>query len=292
MRPPAQGAPLRLLCVHAHPDDEASKGAATVARYRAEGIGSTLVTCTGGEAGEVINPAMQRPEVVAHLPEVRLDELRRAVEIIGYERLDLLGYHDSGMPDSEVNARPDNFWNAPLDEAAGRLVAIIRRDRPQVIVTYADDQRGYSHPDHLKVHDISVTAWERSGDPAWYPDAGPPWTPLKLYYSVWSRQRMLAIHEHLLGAGLESPYDREWLERWEEHHQDHRITTQVQVGEWYQVRTDALLAHATQVDPTEKFWFGVPHEVASTIEPYDSYILADSRVATDLPEDDLFAGLR
>ena len=132
--------PLRLLTVHAHPDDESSKGASSVAKYRAEGIPSTLVCCTGGEAGDILNPAMDRPEVRDNLAEVRREELARATEAIGYETVEMLGYHDSGMPDMPENARPDNFWNAPLDEAIGRLVAIIRRDRPQVIVTYPEDQ--------------------------------------------------------------------------------------------------------------------------------------------------------
>ncbi|MFN7150203.1 MAG: PIG-L family deacetylase, partial [Microthrixaceae bacterium] len=114
--------PLRLLTVHAHPDDEASKGAPTIAKYRDQGIPATLVCCTGGEAGDILNPAMDTPEVRADLPGVRRRELETSVATIGYDRVDLLGYHDSGMPDTPENARPDNFWNAPLDEAIGRLV--------------------------------------------------------------------------------------------------------------------------------------------------------------------------
>ena len=115
-----------------------------------------LVCCTGGEEGDILNPAMDRPEVRADLGAVRLSELARAAEIIGYDEVELLGYRDSGMPDSEANANPLGFAQAPLDEAVGRLVEVIRRDRPQVIVTYGDDQSGYPHPDHLRVHDISV----------------------------------------------------------------------------------------------------------------------------------------
>ncbi len=283
--------PLRLLTVHAHPDDESSKGAPTVAKYRAEGIPSTLVCCTGGEAGEVLNPAMDRPEVHADLARVRRDELQAAVEVIGYDRLDYLGYHDSGMPDSEVNAREDNFWNAPLDEAVGRLVAIIRRDRPQVVVTYGDDQRNYAHPDHLKVHDITVPAFERAGDPDWYPEAGEPWQPLKLYYTVWSRRRMLALHEKFLELGIESPFDEEWMARINDFHQDDRITTQVDIADFYEVREKALLAHATQVDPASPFWFGLPTDVTRDLHPWDDYILARSLVDSEIPETDLFAGV-
>ena len=164
--------PLRLLSVHAHPDDEASKGAATVAKYVDEGIGATLVCCTGGEAGDILNPAMDRPEVRERLHEVRMEELAASVAAIGYDELVMLGYRDSGMPDTPENEDPRCFARADLDEAVGRLVEVIRRDRAQVILTYGDDQKGYPHPDHLRVHDISILAWDRAGDPDWYPDLG------------------------------------------------------------------------------------------------------------------------
>ncbi|HEY2997730.1 MAG TPA: PIG-L family deacetylase, partial [Acidimicrobiales bacterium] len=230
--------PLCLLTVHAHPDDEASKGAGTVARYHAEGVRTVLVTCTGGEAGDILNPAMDRPEITADLPAVRLRELDRAAEIIGYDEVVLLGYRDSGMPDTPPNAHPDAFANAPLDEAVGRLVAIIRRERPQVIITYGDDQSGYPHPDHLRVHDISVVAFEQAGDPEAHPEAGDPWQPLKLYYSVWSRKRIKALHDRFLALGLESPFSDEWFKR-----PDHgeRVTTSIDLAGYTDVRLDALL---------------------------------------------------
>lgn len=280
---------LRLLSVHAHPDDEASKGAATVAHYAAEGVTSTLVCCTGGEAGEVLNPAMDRPEVHENLAEVRLEELRRSVDIIGFDRLDMLGYRDSGMPDSEANLDPRCFAFAPLDEAVERLVRIIRRDRPHVILTYGDDQQGYPHPDHLRVHDISIVAWEAAGDPERFPDAGEPWAPLKMYYSLWSRARFLALHEGFLEAGLESPFEERWFER---PSQDDRITTRIDVEAFYPVRAGALRAHATQIDPTSPFWFGLPDDVAASLYPWEDWQLAHSRVDTELPETDLFAGVR
>ena len=284
--------PLRLLTVHAHPDDEASKGSATVAKYRAEGILSTLVCCTGGEAGEILNAAVDTPENRERLAEIRLAELEASTSIIGFDRVDLLGYHDSGMPETPVNERPDNFWNAPLDEAAERVVAIIRRDRPQVVVTYGDDQRGYAHPDHLKVHDVTVAAVERAGDPEWYPDAGEPWSPSKLYYSVgFSKQRITALHERFLSTGRTSPFDDEWLERIEQLHQDHRITTRIDVTDFYDVRVRSLLAHATQVDPESPFWFGLPAAEVVELYPWEDYILAVSNVPTETPEFDLFAGI-
>jgi mycothiol S-conjugate amidase len=281
--------PLCLLTVHAHPDDEASKGAGTVARYHAEGVRTVLVTCTGGEAGDILNPAMDRPEITADLPAVRLRELDRAAEIIGYDEVVLLGYRDSGMPDTPPNAHPDAFANAPLDEAVGRLVAIIRRERPQVIITYGDDQSGYPHPDHLRVHDISVVAFEQAGDPEAHPEAGDPWQPLKLYYSVWSRKRIKALHDRFLALGLESPFSDEWFKR-----PDHgeRVTTSIDLAGYTDVRLDALLAHETQIDPTSPFWFGLPREEQASVHPFDDYILARSLVDTDEPESDLFAGVR
>lgn len=279
----------RLLTVHAHPDDESSKGAATVARYRSEGVTSTLVCCTGGEEGDILNPAIDTPDVRANLPEVRRRELDRAAAIIGYDHVELLGYRDSGMPGTEANARPDSFAQAPLDEAIARLVAIVRARRPHVIITYSDDQQGYQHPDHIRVNDISVPAFELAGDPSAFPELGEPWQPQKLYYTVWSRERIQALHAKYVELGIESPYDDRWFTRPSD---DHRITTRVDIGDWYHVREQALLAHATQVDPTSKFWFGLPTEVARTVHPWDDYILARSHVPTELPESDLFAGIR
>jgi len=277
-----------LLTVHAHPDDESSKGPGTVARYRDEGVHTVLVCCTGGEEGDILNPAMDRPEVRANLHQVRFEELGRAAAVIGYEDVVMLGYRDSGMADSETNARPDCFAAAELDEAVGRLVAEIRRARPQVIITYSDDQQGYPHPDHLRVHDISVLAFDAAGDPESFPGMGQPWQPVKLYYTVWSRNRMIAMHEKFLELGLESPFDQRWFDR---PSQDERITTRIDISGYGDVRGQALRAHATQIDPESPFWFGLPPEVARTVHPYDDYVLARSLVPTTLPEDDLFAGV-
>jgi mycothiol S-conjugate amidase len=279
--------PLCLLTVHAHPDDESSKGAATVARYHGEGVRCVLVCCTGGEAGDILNPAMDRPEVRERLGEVRMEELARATAEIGYDEVVMLGYRDSGMPGTPANEDPRCFARADLDEAVGRLVAVIRRERPQVIITYPDDQRGYQHPDHLRVHDISIPAFEAAGDPDRYPAAGSPWQPLKLYYSAWSQARMRALHEKFIELGLESPFNQEWIDRGG---MDDRITTQIDITGCHDVRRRALLAHATQIDPESRFWFGLPPEVVAY--PWDDYVLARSLVDSAVPEDDLFAGLR
>jgi mycothiol S-conjugate amidase len=284
-------APLRILSVHAHPDDEASKGAPTVARYLAHGVGATLVCCTGGECGEVLNPALDTPEVWADLAAVRRRELDESTRIIGYDTVELLGYRDSGMPDTEDNARDDNFWNAPLDEAAAKLARIIRRDRPQVVLTYGDDQQHYAHPDHLKVHDITGPAVELAADASWEPSAGEPWQVLKIYYSVWSAARMLKMHEKFVELGLDSPFDDEWIGKVKQFGQDHRITTSIDIADFYEVREHALRAHATQVDPESSFWFGLPTEVARDLHPFEDFILATSSVGMDVPEADLFAGV-
>ena len=281
--------PLCLLSVHAHPDDESSKGAGTVAKYDNDGVRTVLVCCTGGEEGDILNPAMDKDEVKADIGAVRRAELDAAAAIIGYREVVMLGYRDSGMADSEANANPDCFAKAPLEEAVDRLAAIIRRTRPQVVVTYPDEQQGYPHPDHLRVHEITQPAIDRSADPTWETEAGEVWQVAKVYYSVWSKKRIELTHAKYLELGLESPYSPEWFDRpW----QDHRITSSIDIEGYGEVRFDALLAHATQIDPASPFWFGLPREVASSIHPYDDYIRASSLVDAPTPEDDLFAGLR
>ena len=285
----ADGRPLALLAIHAHPDDESSKGAGAVARYAAEGIRTVLVCCTGGEEGEILNPAMDNEEVHANLADIRRRELEAAAKVIGYDEVVLLGYRDSGMPGTPANEDPRSFARADLEEAVGRLVAVIRRVRPQVIVTYPADQQGYPHPDHLRVHEITFPAVDAAADPRAHRSAGRPWTVAKVYYSAWSRARVVAMHEKFLELGLQSPYDASWFER---PSHDDAITTRVDTSGVPDVRRLALLAHATQVDPTSRFWFGLPAEVADLVYPFDDFTLARSSVDTSLPEDDLFAGLR
>ena len=283
---------LRLLTVHAHPDDEASKGASTIARYSAENAHSVLVCCTGGEAGDILNPALQNSETEENLPQVRAEELALSAKIIGYNRVVMLGYRDSGMPESEHNDNPEAFMNAPFDNAVGKLVTIIREEKPQVIVTYPDERKGYNHPDHLMVHDISLPAFEAAGDPEKYPDSGEPWQPSKIYETVWSRARIEGLHKKFLELGLESPYDESWFKR---RSQDHRITTRIDISDWWEIRGQALRAHATQVDPDSPFWFGLPDEHARTVHPFDDYVLVRSLVGDiqdGVFEDDLFQDIR
>jgi mycothiol S-conjugate amidase len=295
--------PLCILTVHAHPDDESSKGAGTIARYHAEGIHTVLVCCTGGEEGEILNPALDTPEVRARIADLRIEELTKAADIIGYNEVAMLGYRDSGMAGSESNANPASFAQAPLDEAVGRLVAVVRRSRPQVMVIYGDDQSGYPHPDHLRVHEIGAAAFGAAGDPDQFPEAGAPWQPEKLYYTEFSVARFQEVHQKFLDLGLESPFDEEWRKRWEGIPVV-PVTTSIDISDYADVRGEALLAHATQVDPKSPFWFGLPPEVMRTIHPYDDYRLASVVTAegaivwkpkdatVDEVETDLFAGIR
>ncbi len=285
---------LSLLQVHAHPDDEASKGAGTNAKYSAEGVHTVLVCCTGGEAGDILNPAVPDPGSPEKMHELRMAELRESVRVLGYSSLHLLGYHDSGMPDTETNKRPDNFANAPMDEAVGKLVQIIREEKPQVIITYRDDRNFYPHPDHIKVHDISVPAFDLAGDPEAYPDAGEPWQPLKMYYVSWSIARVKALHAIYLERGEESPYTS-WFERGFDTDRVDEFTTLIDISDFMQQRRDALLAHRTQVDP-EGHWFKLPDDVVRQAFPWEEFTLArslvDNGVREGEHEDDLFAGIR
>ncbi|NHC14474.1 mycothiol conjugate amidase Mca [Motilibacter deserti] len=282
---------LRLLAVHAHPDDESSKGAAAMARYVSEGVDVLVATCTGGERGDVLNPKLQGdPEIAANLPAIRRREMDRAREILGV-RQTWLGFVDSGLPEGDpLPPLPDGcFALQDVAVAAEPLVRVMREFRPHVVTTY-DEEGGYPHPDHIMCHKVTVAAFEAAADPGAYPEAGEPWQPLKLYYNqTFSRPRTTALHEALLAAGMPSPY-AEWLERWADR-ADRAITTHVDCAAWFDVRDRALLAHATQVDP-DGSWFACPLDMQQKAWPTEDFELARSLVPVALPEDDLFAGIR
>jgi len=288
------GSQLRLMAVHAHPDDESSKGAATMARYVGEGAQVLVCTLTGGERGDVLNPAMDRPEIKADMARIRQEEMARAREILGVQQR-FLGFVDSGLPEGDPKPPlPEGcFALTPVAEAAEPLVRAIREFRPHVMLTY-DSNGGYPHPDHVMTHRVSVAAFEAAGDPDAYPDCGEPWQPLKLYYfASFHRARFVALHEEMLRRGLESPYAEifERIKQREDEWDELEITTLVQCGDFFKVRDEALKAHATQVDPNG-FWFRCPLEVQRAAWPTEDYHLARSVVDTELPEDDLFAGIR
>jgi mycothiol S-conjugate amidase len=281
------------MAVHAHPDDESSKGAATMAKYVSEGVDVLVATCTGGERGSVLNPRLQGdPYIEEHIHEVRAKEMDEARQILGVRQA-WLGFVDSGLPEGDpLPPLPEGcFGLQDVDVAAGALVRLIREFRPHVITTY-DENGGYPHPDHIMTHKISMVAFDAAGDPERYPEAGVPWTPLKLYYNQgFNKQRTVALHEALLARGLESPYE-EWLKRWDEFARpDRTISTHVPCADFFEIRDKALLAHATQIDP-DGGWFRVPMDVQREVWPTEDYELAKSRVDVSLPEDDLFAGVR
>ncbi|HEY0806753.1 MAG TPA: mycothiol conjugate amidase Mca [Pseudonocardiaceae bacterium] len=288
---------LRLMTVHAHPDDESSKGAATLAKYVAEGHDVMVVTCTGGERGSILNPEMDKPGVLERMSEIRVAEMAEAARVLGVEHR-WLGFVDSGLPEGDPPPPlPDDcFALVPLAESTEALVRLVREFRPHVLVTY-DENGGYPHPDHIRTHEVSVAAFEAAGDPERFPDAGSPWQPLKLYYSHgFSRGKLIAFHNAMLARGLESPYD-EWLKRWDENDEGNerkdvmdRVTTQVVCGDYFEVRDRALLAHKTQIDPNSR-WFSVTADIQREVWPTEEYELARSLVDTTVPEDDLFAGV-
>ncbi len=283
------------MAVHAHPDDESSKGAATMARYVDEGVDVLVVTCTGGERGSILNPALQgRADIEENIARIRQAEMRRAREILGVRQA-WLGFVDSGLPEGDPPPPlPEGcFGLQPVEVAAERLVAQIREFRPHVITTY-DENGGYPHPDHVMCHKITVAAFDAAPDRDAFPEAGDPWQPLKLYYDVgWSRERMMALHGAMLERGLESPYE-EVMKRWAESdwkRREPKITTQVTCAKWFERRDAALLAHATQVDP-DGWFFKVPLDVQRDAWPTEDFELARSLVETSVPEDDLFAGVQ
>ena len=283
---------LRLMAVHAHPDDESSKAAATLAKYAAQGHEVMVVTLTGGERGDILNPAMDRPGVMDNITQIRRDEMAAAAKALGVQHR-WLGFVASGLPEGDpLPPLPEGcFALVPLEEANERLVKVIREFRPHVIITY-DENGGYPHPDHIKCHEVSMAAWDSSGDPEQFPEAGDPWTPLKLYYTHgFIRDRILAFSDEFEKAGQENPF-KEWLSKWRRNQGDMmgRVTTQVECSDYFVQRDDALRAHATQIDPNG-FFFAVPLEWQQRLWPTEEFELAQTRVHTDLPENDLFAGI-
>ncbi|WP_300342284.1 mycothiol conjugate amidase Mca [Nesterenkonia sp.] len=288
---------LRLLAVHAHPDDESSKGAAMMAAYADAGAEVMVATATGGELGDLLNPAAAEiHQCHRDLPGVRREEMRRAAEALGVQHV-WLGFTDSGLPEGDPTPPlPFGCFAAlPLEQAAAPLVRLIRRFRPHVITCY-DESGGYPHPDHIMSHRISVEAYHAAGDPQRYPDCGQPWAPQKLYYDrAFNPGRLRALHEALVEAGIESPYEERLLRYEKGDRPDwlttHEVTTKVPVGDYLEKRDAALRAHRTQVDP-EGFFFATPNDFLREVWPYDDFVLVESAVETELPEYDLFAGLR
>ncbi|MBH0776027.1 mycothiol conjugate amidase Mca [Nocardia sp. NEAU-351] len=283
------------MAVHAHPDDESSKGAATTARYADEGHQVLVVTLTGGERGSILNPAMDTPGILDRIVEVRREEMAAAARALGV-RQTWLGFVDSGLPEGDPPPPlpEDCFALVPLEVSTEALVRVVREFRPHVITTY-DENGGYPHPDHIRCHEVSMAAFEAAGDPQRFPDAGEPWTPLKLYYDHgFSMKRLEAFSAEYERLGEPFPL-QEWLDRMREYSDNRadkmvRVTTQIECGKYFPQRDDALRAHATQIDPNGAF-FAIPIEVQQRLWPTEEFELAKTRVTTALPENDLFAGI-
>jgi mycothiol S-conjugate amidase len=281
------------MAVHAHPDDESSKGAATLAKYAAQGADVMVVSCTGGERGDILNKSYVLTD--EPLAEVRRREMAAAAEILGVQHV-WLGFQDSGYHEG-----PPETWQLPEGSFAAldpgpeieALVRLIRSFRPQVVITY-DENGGYPHPDHIRTHVVSVAAVEAAADPAQYPDAGAPWQVAKLYYhGGFSRKRLEAINAAMKEFNGTEPFAR-WLERMDRNARADRtskVTTRVDVCDFLEIRDAALRAHATQIAPDDDHWFAVPHQVEAAVWGTDDYELVWSRVESALPEDDLFAGI-
>jgi LmbE family N-acetylglucosaminyl deacetylase len=272
---------LTLMAVHAHPDDEASSTGGILARYAAEGIRTVLVTCTNGELGD--GPGGVKPGAEGHDPatvaKVRLAELERACEILDVSHLELLGYHDSGMEDWEHKDAPDAFCNVPIDEAAARLVALFERYQPDVVVTY-DDDSGYDHPDHVHASLVTMAAVRSSG------------IPKKAYYTAMRRGDWDEFQKVLDDLGIELPDmpqpDDEWVKRLDA--VEARVTTTVDVGAFVSRKRAALAAHASQIE--ESFFGKLPEQAFDAVFGRESFSRVVDLTGADVPEDDLFAGLR
>jgi len=313
----ARPARLTLMTVHAHPDDETIGTGGTMAKAVADGHRVVLVTCTRGEMGEIVVPEMDTPENHRRLGELRAAELEAAMHALGVTEWDSLGYRDSDMMGRPGNADPRSFLQADVDEAIGRLVWLVRRNRPHVMTTY-NDFGGYGHPDHIRTHLVAVGAFERAGDPAAYPNQlssdlggdGPPitegglqpWTPLKLYEQANPRSRREAMAEAAESLGLRTPWSRPTdpaeIEHWETFMrrstvEDSALTTYIDVTPFLDPRFAALRAHRTQIPETSPFFAmrALPPESLRDLAGTETFTLRESRVPTSLPETDLFAGL-
>ncbi|MBF8289323.1 MAG: N-acetyl-1-D-myo-inositol-2-amino-2-deoxy-alpha-D-glucopyranoside deacetylase [Chloroflexi bacterium] len=308
--------PRTLMTVHAHPDDETIGTGGLMAKAVRDGHRVVLVTGTRGELGEIVVPEMDTPDNHRRLGEIRAGELEAAMAELGVTEWENLGYRDSGMMGTEGNRDPRCFWQADPDEAARRLTWFVRRDRPEVMTTY-NDFGGYGHPDHIRVHDVSVRAFARAGDPAWYPEqlapehggTGPagadgglaPWSPSKLYEQAIPASVRNAMRDQMEAAGEQSfwsePTDAspEELEMFRERMAkmlvpDESITTWIDVADVIDRKWAAILHHVTQLSREHPFLRFGP-DAWREFWSKEAYVLRESRVASPLPETDVFAGL-
>ena len=286
----------RLLAVHAHPDDESSKGAASYAAYAHGGAEVVIVSCTGGELGDVQNESLDAQAMAERdIAGLRRIEMANAQAVLGVQHR-WLGYRDSGLPEGTgteegpTEPLPANcFATVPLEISAEPLVRIIRQLRPQVLVTY-DETGGYPHPDHIRTHVVAMFAWQAAADPARYPEQGAAWLIPKVYYDrIFNANRITKMYELMEVKGHPNLAEMDELRGWMGDRPD-VATTHIPVGDFLDVRDDALRAHASQVSPDSKFFFW-PNEVQREAWPFEDFQLVHSSVESTLPEDDFFAGI-
>ena len=286
----------RLLAIFAHPDDE-GVCAGTLAHYARQGADVHLICATRGEAGEISDPALATPE---NLGEVRRQETENAMAILGVDRLFWLGYRDSGMAGTPENDDPRSFFRANLEEAVGRLVRLIREERPQVISSY-DVNGTYGHPDHVMAHRVAQAAYWAAGDPNRFKDAGRAWTVPKLYEQVNPRSNMTRMREVMRAAGIERRREGEPPEEEERRFQerlqrfavpDYAVTTLIDISDFVDKKRDAVLAHKTQMGPEGRFQ-RTPDDLRRQMWTHERYRLVAGPFAPgpDGLEDDLVAGL-
>ena len=277
-------APLTLMAVHAHPDDEVFSTGGILAEYSAQGLQTVLVTCTYGEMGEIVDPELETPENFARLKEIRIEELKESVAALGITHQEFLGYRDSDMMGRDGNKDPRAFHNAVFYEAVGKLVALIRKYRPQVMVTY-DEFGGYGHPDHVQAHNVAVVAYAAAGDERLYPEEGvAAWQPQKLYYASFLRAFFAVISAEMKARGIDSGWNNPDLDNLSVdaiiekfRAQTQRITTRVDVRDHLDQKRAALRAHRTQIKP-DNFFFTLPDDIARKGLGYEYFALADSRL--------------
>jgi LmbE family N-acetylglucosaminyl deacetylase len=272
---------LTLMAVHAHPDDEASSTGGVLALYSDQGVRTVVVTCTNGEFGDApggVKPGQDGHEEQA-VAQLRLAELRQSCKILGVTDLELLGYHDSGMPDWDYKDRPEAFCNIPVADVAARIGGLIEAYRPHVVITY-DDNGMYQHPDHVHASRAAQAAVAATGIAA------------KLYLSALRGSDWLKMWEALREQGVEVPPGRDFTPelRQKMAEDELRITTTVDIQPVLGRKRDALFAHASQI---QESWFSrIPPEIAAATFGREHFIRASDSTGAPLPEDDLFAGLR
>jgi N-acetyl-1-D-myo-inositol-2-amino-2-deoxy-alpha-D-glucopyranoside deacetylase len=297
---PAVIASRRIVFVHAHPDDESITNGTTMAKYAAEGAHVTLVTCTLGEEGEILVPSLEHlgPEGEDRLGEHRIGELAEAMKLLGVTDHRFLGgpgrYRDSGMMGLPTNDRPDCFWRADVDEAAGHLVEVLREVRPQVLVTY-DENGGYGHPDHIQTHRVAMRACELAADPSHRPDLGEPWQVAKVYWNALPLSVLQAGLDALRAAG-DTSFFGEATDARELGLAvpDELVTTMVDGTDYVEAKLAAMRAHATQITVDGPF-FALSNNLGQQVWALEYYRLARGspgpRSGPDGYETDLFAGL-